>query len=315
MRLSGGTERAQDRESEKRRGRAAGCIVAVPLMLIVPLLSAGCGILEPSDPKPPVPYDHTESLDGAFHKPGASEPYEGRSSCYTYQCHHVNLQGGWSLVRYEAEGELRETSAPSCYQCHALNWQVRWPERIEVLYPDGSVVWNHGGSRFVEWWAPPADSTAVYLFKGGESVAVIREMSPADGVVRVDSIPASWGTGSDFQIRVVDNTGKIGFGQRFQICNSGDSVCVTHPDTSTVFTQGGEMSVEWSCAAGVTVDIEIYDGADYLDVFRKDAGNTGYSSRTFPEAWGVGDRYRLRVIDAKGHDGFSARFRIQATPG
>lgn len=75
------------------------------------ILGVGCGLLDPSDPKPAVPRDHSENLGGAWHRTGAHEPYLPPTSCYTFQCHHVNLRGGWSLASGFDGGEPMPTYA------------------------------------------------------------------------------------------------------------------------------------------------------------------------------------------------------------
>ncbi len=273
----------------------------------------GCGLVAP-DGKESVPPDHDDRKGGAYHKAGAEEPYRSPGNCATFGCHHVNLRGGWA--RYDETGspDTPQARSPSCYQCHGVEWTIRYPASIQVQYPTSDVVWRHGGSRPIEWWGPRTDTAAVYLYDGDTLVDTLQTMHATEGVARIDSVRTAWGTGDAFRIRIEQGSGDAGFGQSFQICGADEGVQVTVPAAGAVVMQGEELRVEWHCAAGVAVDIFVYDGDVRIDTFRRGAGNGGFATRTFPVSWGTGTDYRIQIVDAEGTIGFSEPFEIRTAP-
>ena len=266
-------------------------------------------MLDPGE-KPVVPADHTESKGGALHTPDSGDPFPGGGNCIDYKCHHANLEGGWALVE-RADGEIQQTTAPSCFQCHGVLWNVRYPETIRILYPIPNAVWEQGASRPIEWWAPPARAFSVDLVQADTLVGSILESGRSDGVLRVDPIRASWGTGGGFRIQVTDEAGHSALSPSFSICEPGSGVVVTRPSEGTVFERGGSIEVEWYCAAGVTVDIFVFQHGDSIDVFRASAGNSGFESRQIPQRWGSGDGYQIMIRDPEGRSGSSEEFQLR----
>ncbi len=189
-------------------------------------------------------------------------------------------------------------------------WNVRFPETIRVLYPSPNAVWEHGSSRFVEWWAPPAPSHVVELVRDGALVSEIVETT-APGVVRIESIPASWGNGGGFRIRVRDGEGRTGLSTLFSICPPGEGIAVTRPPAGAIYERGQAIDAVWSCAAGVAVDILVYRNEKLVDVFKGSAANSGFSSRQVPARWGTGTGCQLLIRDAEERTGWSGEFEIR----
>lgn len=278
------------------------------LSIVASTIGIGCDVLDGGG-KTIVPSDHTESLDGVLHPPRSEDPYLGGGNCTDYRCHHADLAGGWSLLDLPGGSRL-QTYAPSCYQCHGAVWNVRFPETIRVLYPDPNALWEHGSSRFVEWWAPPASSHTIELVRDGTLVSEIVETT-APGVVRIESVPSSWGSGGGFRIRIRDGEGRSAVSALFSICEPGAGVSVTHPLAGSVFERGQTIDALWSCAAGISVDILVLKHGELLDVFKDSAANTGFASRQVPMRWGTGPGYRLMIRDAEERTGLSGEFEIR----
>lgn len=277
------------------------------LVALAVMSGTGCDVLEGG--KPVVPSDHTQSLDGALHPPGSEDPYLGGGNCTDYRCHHADLKGGWSMLDLP-DGHRLQTYAPSCYQCHGVVWNVRYPVTIRVLYPDPNALWEHGSSRFIEWWAPTSSLHIIELMRDGSIVTEIVE-TRAPGVVRIESIPASWGSGGGFRIRIRDEEGRSSVSPLFSICEAGAGISVTHPLAGSAFERGGTIEALWSCAAGVSVDILVFQDGKPLDVFKDSAANTGFASRPIPMRWGTGTGYRLMIRDGEERTGLSGEFEIR----
>jgi hypothetical protein len=179
-----------------------------------------------TEPGAPIPPDHDESENGAFHKAGAEEPFVHGNSCFAYHCHHANLRGGWAIAKTRESEELIETYAPSCYQCHGVEWDDPDFETIQITYPFGEAVeWPQGVGRLVEWVGPPADRFTVDLRRvdGDASVliATLLNDAPSDGVLEVPEVRADWGHGPGFFVRVRDDRGRHADGLTFTIAPSG----------------------------------------------------------------------------------------------
>ncbi|MCA9755968.1 MAG: hypothetical protein KDA27_09215 [Candidatus Eisenbacteria bacterium] len=284
------------------------------LLLLLPyLLSIGLGCSTPaeSDPKDTVPSDHDVSYDGALHKPGGDDPYAPAAWCADPRCHHVDLEGGWSLIG-PTHDALEHDFAPSCYQCHGVLWQTRYPDAIHVLTPTSGDVWRHGTSRAVEWWGPLTDSVQVSLYRGSRRLEVLRNGSFSGGVIRIEEVSPSWGSGDGFWVQVKDSENRVGIGATFQIC-AAHRPSILLPDASTVLAWGDELLVTWDCAAGVVIDLFVLREGNRVGVLRMSAGNTGSLIRLVPDLWGTGDQYQVELVDGEGNHALSESFRIAAT--
>lgn len=74
----------------------------------------GCNNILPTSPKPTVPSDHTNNINGSLHK-GNNRENMTPEECG--DCHTTDLRGKVSLIN----GVW--TWANSCYQCHGAVWE------------------------------------------------------------------------------------------------------------------------------------------------------------------------------------------------
>jgi len=146
--------------------------------------------------------------------------------------------------------------------------------------------------------------------RDGNVVTTIME-TRAPGVLRIESIPSSWGRGGGFRIRIRDEDGRSSVSPMFSICEAGAGVSVTHPLAGSTFERGGTIETQWSCAAGISVDILVLQDGNPLDIFKDSAANTGFASRTVPTRWGTGTGYRLMIRDGEGRTGLSEEFELR----
>ncbi|KAA3599127.1 MAG: hypothetical protein DWQ06_10945 [Calditrichaeota bacterium] len=84
------------------------------LTILFSFLIISCDGPFPAQDKIGVPSDHTESKEGALHKPGYENPFSNKSDCSSPVCHQQNLQGGFVTEQNQVP--------PSCYQCHGVKW-------------------------------------------------------------------------------------------------------------------------------------------------------------------------------------------------
>ena len=86
---------------------------------------------------------------------------------------------------------------------------------------------------------------------------------------------------------------------------------MTHPLAGSTVESGETIETQWSCAAGVSVDILVFQDGKFLDVYKDSAANTGFASRPIPTRWGTGTGYRLMIRDGEDRTGLSGEFEIR----
>lgn len=84
------------------------------ILIFCVLILLGCDGPFPAQDKIGVPSDHTDSKEGALHKPGSEHPFSNQSDCSSPICHQQNLRGGFVTEQNQVP--------PSCYQCHGKKW-------------------------------------------------------------------------------------------------------------------------------------------------------------------------------------------------
>ena len=88
-------------------------LVLIFIMMFFISLIYGCNNILPVSPKPTVPSDHNNNINGSLHK-GSSRENMTPDECN--DCHSTDIRGKVSLIN----GVY--TWAPSCYQCHGAVW-------------------------------------------------------------------------------------------------------------------------------------------------------------------------------------------------
>ncbi len=101
--------------NRSRRPLCSSCAVVLLSVLAV-TLTAACDGIYPAQDKTGPPDDHTVKHGAALHKAGEERPFSDQSGCSAGNCHHSDLRGG------VADVDGRITVAPSCYQCHGVEW-------------------------------------------------------------------------------------------------------------------------------------------------------------------------------------------------
>jgi hypothetical protein len=204
----------------RRTPATLGYVAAAAAAAALAVGIGGCVFPLASDEKPPLVPDHTEDNGGALHKPGYETPYAAAATCYTFECHHADLRGGWAQAESGLTSGRTTRRSPSCYQCHGVLWRVPTFSSIEVQTPLASTVWRHGRSAPIEWIGPPAATTTIRLirddFPSPLDTLATWELTGSDGVTRVDEILPAWGVGSGYFVLVEDGT-RVGQSGTFTI--------------------------------------------------------------------------------------------------
>jgi hypothetical protein len=96
--------------------------------------------------------------------------------------------------------------------------------RISVIAPDSTTSWTIGNTKArVSWLKNGADSMRIDLYRASTFIARFGEGPVADttGDIRwydrADSIPAVWGAGAGFRVKLIDNRGYYGWSPEFRI--------------------------------------------------------------------------------------------------
>ncbi|MCF7794006.1 MAG: hypothetical protein K9N09_07170 [Candidatus Cloacimonetes bacterium] len=188
------------------------------------------------------------------------------------------------------------------------------PGQIDVLYPDGTTVWTeYQFNTECDWSGAVGDSIFIEIFKADVYVDMYHNWTANDGHCSQNDALGDWGTGSDFQLKVIDAEGNFGFSDYFTIQALTDPITIIYPDNSTIWQQFEvDTYCDWINASGPTVYIEIYKGGTYLDLYHEETDNDGHCVHNGPlPDWGSGDDYQLKIIDAEGNSDFSDFFTIE----
>ncbi|MCK5785872.1 MAG: YncE family protein [Candidatus Sabulitectum sp.] len=184
---------------------------------------------------------------------------------------------------------------------------------IDVTEPGSSTIWEVGQSNTLVEWVGSGAQVKLEVWYAGEYVADFSGWIPnAGSYTRSAPIPATWGIGLNFRIRVLDsdNPPGYGFSEEFQIY---DDIEVTQPDLTTIWIWGQEgVTVEWNEPYSDSVYISVYKGGSSIGTFSDWVPNTGSYTRDtpIPSAWGTGEDYTVKVIGSLGSEGISDVFSI-----
>jgi len=260
----------------------------------------------------------------------------------------VNWTGGPTVVKLElwADGQLLEENF-STYITNTgsftypdpvpvswdtgLHYQIRisnndgtqqgWSEEfqisneIDVLYPTSETIWAWSmDSLAVEWDDPFGDSVCVDIYKGGAYLDTFLPYTSNDGnEIRFQALPSSWGTGDDFQLKIVNNKGSFGWSEEFTI----GAIEIAAMQTPWCWGMA-DREVVWGDVPGSTVRLVVCLGEDSVGCFNNPgewllAETGGYTrEELIPSTWDEGDTYSVRIVDNEGNIGCSALLEISS---
>lgn len=188
------------------------------------------------------------------------------------------------------------------------------PDQIYVTYPLATTTWvEYQINTDCDWTNASGDSVFIEIYQGSVLKGIWHDWTNNDGHCTRDEALEDWGTGTDFRLKVIDADFNSGWSEYFEIEELTDPIVVIYPDASTVWQEYQEDTYcDWENATGSTVYIEIYNGNTYLDIYHDLTDNDGHCSRNEPLGnWGIGDQFRLKVIDANNNSGWSEYFTIE----
>ncbi len=218
-------------------------------------------------------------------------------------------------------------------------------EVIDVFKPDSNSVWTVGEEKVLVAWtystdAPLAgDSVYMELYKNG---VYVDDVTP--GYIgnwgfykRSGIVPASWGTGTGFQVKVIDELDNWGWTEEFRLSDGDEVINVQNPDSTTSWyhysartfvswnygrgtdekNTGDEVSIfgSFEPLGGDSVFVDVYKGGVYVASYSGGwVQNTNFykSLNYVPPAWGTGNDFQVYVEDDLGNFGWSENFTISS---
>lgn len=187
-------------------------------------------------------------------------------------------------------------------------------DQITVSNPTASTIWTEFQfDTDCDWSGAVGDSIYIDIYKADVFVAMYHNWTANDGHCSQNDALGDWGTGSDFQLKVIDTEGNFGFSDYFTIQALTDPITITYPDASTIWQEFEEDTYcDWINASGPTVYIEIYKGGTQIGLYHEETDNDGHCVHNGPlPDWGTGNDYQLKIIDAEGNADLSDYFTIE----
>ena len=184
---------------------------------------------------------------------------------------------------------------------------------ITVTEPTASTVWEYGQTNTtVSWTGTTTTSVRIEIWQNGTKLDDFADWVPNTGsYTRAVALPASWGTGADYQIKVIDQDDSYGLSENFLLNGTID---VTTPSSSTLWTVGEtNTQVEWT-GGGAQVKLEVWYEGEYVSDYSGFITNTGSYTRSapIPTTWSIGTHFRIRVVESGStpDDGYSEEFQL-----
>ena len=193
-------------------------------------------------------------------------------------------------------------------------------EVITVTNPVSDTAWSHYQSGTEVTWQYPAllycDSVCIDIYKGGILLAEFSDWTDNDGhYISTDTIPANWGSGDDYQLKIYDDLGNYGWSEEFSIIGA-EVVEISSPSASTVwehYNTGYPVNWNSEMLQSTNVSISLYKDTTLVETLTALTLNDGewILNSSVSHAWGYGSDYRIHIVDNYGDWGMSEYFTLE----
>ena len=180
---------------------------------------------------------------------------------------------------------------------------------IIVTNPDSSTIWYQEGDFFIEWSNAEGSQVLVELYHYGEYIDICHPLTDNDDICH-GWVEDDWGVGDNYEVKVLDTNGNYGWSEEFSISEDTSTIIVTNPNSSTIWYQGEDFYIEWENAEGSQVLVKLYHYGVYIDICHPWTDNDDICHGWVEDDWGVGDYYKVKVLDTNGNYGWSDYFTI-----
>jgi hypothetical protein len=180
-----------------------------------------------------------------------------------------------------------------------------------VYIPFTSLRHGEMGYLAVVWLYMPG-YVGIELCKNYYAVATLAEWVPTDDTgygswVYQSAIPASWGSGSGYRLRLYDSYGNERWSDEFSITSNGSIY-----RTSDRWAQGmSNAGVQWSGFSG-SVYLSLVDPNGSVTSLGSYTGGSGSATIGIQDWMGTGSGYKLKATDSYGNSAVSSPFSILA---
>ena len=120
------------------------------------------------------------------------------------------------------------------------------PVRTGITEPDASTVWFHDQTGVeIEWRGLPDVLYKIELYHNGTFVVQLSSwLEGVSSFAKQAAVSGSWGSGSGFQVKLIDDTGNEYWSEEFQIFDEID--ILTTKSRREVFSDAEKTSVSFS---------------------------------------------------------------------
>ncbi|MBD3344668.1 MAG: hypothetical protein GF401_06365 [Chitinivibrionales bacterium] len=192
---------------------------------------------------------------------------------------------------------------------------------VLVLYPDTATLWYHGSLETddtLRWsvGAAEGDTVDILLYHKTGFVDTIAGKIPNTGqYILRNYIKYSWGSGSGFQVKIVDNLGYFGWSKGFEIkAEECENITVTYPDSSVSWYSGDhiDFTARWDMCCGDSVVFLLYANQFFIDTIQSwvDTADEFTTEQIVHKWWGEGDGFHIKIVDNNNNFGYSPTFSI-----
>ena len=213
------------------------------------------------------------------------------------------------------------------------NFSLSGADVIEISSPSADSTWTHFTSGHpVNWDIEELLSTnvSIALYKDTSLVETLVNPTINDGEwILNELVSYSWGYGSDYRVKIVDNYGDWGWSEYFTVdpVSGSEIITITEPEASTVWTHfESDLPINWEYPAllgldgplsGDSVSILLFNGAVFVDTLLSSTVNNGSCLYTdlVPMSWTPGNTYQVYIEDDLGNYGWGENFTIEPETG
>lgn len=193
---------------------------------------------------------------------------------------------------------------------------------ITIISPNGGEVWTRGLTYNIRWTSAylnvPGSTVTIELLKGNILSSVLSTNAQNDGIWEWKLNEFSPNIGTDFKIRVRNNSGGTGNVSAGTFTIKAAPIIVTQPSGGEILVRGTSYDINWTNTyTGGTVKIDLLKNGQLSRVLKTSTENTGLWTWNLNESsLEVGTGYKIRISNNSDSTfGTSiAEFTIKAAP-